>query len=269
MSVTHTLAGLATIAFLSTSASGGLASDKPNLHPLNDELAKQISIYGVKSVFVADFLSSKGDPSAVGWYVADELSENWFHKKPQFRVVDRAVLAETRISAQDLKDADIIGRLGSVLGVDATVTGTTEDERSLERYTYTINLRKTADNSIAFAVSGFIPHCRSLDLLRPIDWHAANRAGADGIGVPKCTHWTVPDYTNRARQANVQGTVILEILISPEGRTQNIRIIKGLGYGLTEKAIETVGEWRFAPVTNPAGVPAAATTNIEVTFRLN
>jgi TonB family protein len=57
-------------------------------------------------------------------------------------------------------------------------------------------------------------------------------------------------------------------VITADGRATNIRVAKGLGMGLDEKAIEAVRTWRFRPAVGPDGKAAAVSTPIEVVFRL-
>jgi TonB family protein len=76
-----------------------------------------------------------------------------------------------------------------------------------------------------------------------------------------------PEYTEEARVAKYSGTVVLFLEIAPEGVAQNIRVVKGLGLGLDEKAVEAIGKWRFKPGTKD-GEPVTVMANIEVNFRL-
>jgi protein TonB len=62
--------------------------------------------------------------------------------------------------------------------------------------------------------------------------------------------------------------VLLEVTILPDGRTADVRVLRGLGMGLDEKALETVRTWRFKPVIGPGGRPVTVDLPIEVNFRL-
>ena len=79
---------------------------------------------------------------------------------------------------------------------------------------------------------------------------------------------TDPSYTEEARTAGLQGTVQVSFMIGEDGVPQNLRVIRPLGLGLDEKAIESVSQWRFQPaVLN--GQPVSLSTTITVTFSLN
>jgi TonB family protein len=84
---------------------------------------------------------------------------------------------------------------------------------------------------------------------------------------PKVLQKAEPEYTEEARVAKYEGTVVLAVEIAPNGLAQNIRIVKGLGLGLDENAVATVQQWRFQPATKD-GAPITVQATIEVNFRL-
>jgi periplasmic protein TonB len=92
--------------------------------------------------------------------------------------------------------------------------------------------------------------------------------GAGGIGYPECVYCPNPPYTEEARKARFQGTVLLEITILPDGRTAEVRVLRGVGMGLDESALQTVRTWRFKPMIGPGNRPVPVDTPVEVTFRL-
>ena len=60
---------------------------------------------------------------------------------------------------------------------------------------------------------------------------------------------------------------MLWVVIGPDGRPRDIRVVRTLGVGLDQKAIEAVKEWRFEPaMLDGRAVPVEV--NIEVTFHL-
>jgi len=95
------------------------------------------------------------------------------------------------------------------------------------------------------------------------------RAIVGGLGVspPVPLYKVEPEYSEEARKAKFQGTVVLEIVIDERGNPTNFRILNPLGLGLDEKAIEAVKQWRFRPATKN-GKPVAVVARIDVTFRL-
>ncbi len=74
-------------------------------------------------------------------------------------------------------------------------------------------------------------------------------------------------YTEEARQNKVQGTVVLNVIFTADGRITSIRVVRGLPDGLTEKAIEAAQKIRFQPAVK-GGQPVSVRGNLEFTFNL-
>jgi protein TonB len=68
-----------------------------------------------------------------------------------------------------------------------------------------------------------------------------------GMTKPEVVHQVQPRYTEIARTAGVQGTVIVEAVIDEQGRVTNERLIRGLPMGLDKAALEAIQQWRFKP----------------------
>ncbi len=94
------------------------------------------------------------------------------------------------------------------------------------------------------------------------------RAGVNGVGIPECVYCPIPLYSDEARKAKYQGTVVLQVVVTADGRAMNPTVVKGPGLGLEEKAIEAVRGWRFKPAVGPSGKPVPVLVTVEVTFRL-
>ncbi len=95
----------------------------------------------------------------------------------------------------------------------------------------------------------------------------ARRVG-NGITAPALLHKVEVEYTQEARAAKFQGTVLLYVEIAPDGRAYNIRVARSLGLGLDEKAMEAVKQWTFRPGRDADGNPVTVAATIEVNFRL-
>ena len=93
-------------------------------------------------------------------------------------------------------------------------------------------------------------------------------AGTRSTSFPTCLYCPNPVYPDEARKAKVQGSVLLRVVVTPDGRATNVTIVKGLGLGLEERAIEAVKTWRFTPSIGPDGRRMAVVLPIEVNFRL-
>jgi TonB family protein len=95
-----------------------------------------------------------------------------------------------------------------------------------------------------------------------------SRPGIGGVSYPACVYCPDPKYSEMALKAKFQGTVALEAVITADGQATDVQVVKGLGLGLDEKAVEAVKSWRFKPALGPNGEPVAVQVPIEVTFRL-
>ena len=88
-----------------------------------------------------------------------------------------------------------------------------------------------------------------------------------GVSAPVPTFRPPPEYSEEARRAKWQGAVILQVVVDENGVPQNTQVVRPLGLGLDQKAIEAVQKWRFKPgQKDGTAVPVAAT--IEVNFRV-
>jgi TonB family protein len=90
---------------------------------------------------------------------------------------------------------------------------------------------------------------------------------ADGITSPRVLHKIEPQYTDEARDAKIEGTVLLSVVIRPDGLAHDINVTTTPDSGLGVKAVEAVGQWKFQPGTKD-GEPVAVRAQIEVNFRL-
>jgi periplasmic protein TonB len=88
-----------------------------------------------------------------------------------------------------------------------------------------------------------------------------------GISAPQAVSTPDPSYTEEARTAKTQGTCILWMIVDQQGHPRDIRVVRGLGHGLDEKAIEAVKQWKFQPAMKD-GQPVNVQISVEVGFKL-
>jgi len=91
--------------------------------------------------------------------------------------------------------------------------------------------------------------------------------GEDGVTAPRLVAKVDPDYTQEARDARIQGTVVLAVVIGRSGRPEQITVTQSLDLGLDLNAVGAVRQWEFEPGMKD-GEPVAVRTKIEVTFHL-
>ncbi len=88
-----------------------------------------------------------------------------------------------------------------------------------------------------------------------------------GVSAPRAIYQPDPEYSEEARKAKYQGTVVLAAVIDANGHPRDIRVARSVGLGLDEKAMEAVKTWRFEPAKKD-NQAVAVLVNIEVTFNL-
>lgn len=87
------------------------------------------------------------------------------------------------------------------------------------------------------------------------------------VSAPKEIYAPSPDYSKKARKAKLQGALVLSLVVDAQGNPTEIRVVRPLGMGLDEKAVEKVRTWKFIPgMYNGVAVPVRVL--LQVTFRL-
>jgi TonB family protein len=94
------------------------------------------------------------------------------------------------------------------------------------------------------------------------------KAGEAGYGFSTCLDCPLPAYSADAIAQHVQGSVVLQATITPQGSATDIHVSKGLGFGLDEKATDAVRTWRFKPALGPNQKPASVRQDVLVDFQL-
>jgi TonB family protein len=91
----------------------------------------------------------------------------------------------------------------------------------------------------------------------------------NGVTLPRVLKEVKPQYTSDAMRAKVQGTVLLECVVRPDGSVGDVQVIRSLDstFGLDQQAVVAARQWRFAPGTR-MGEPVPVLITIELTFTL-
>jgi protein TonB len=89
------------------------------------------------------------------------------------------------------------------------------------------------------------------------------------VQLPRPIREVKPQYTADAMRAKVQGVVLLECVVLPDGTVGKVEVIRSLDstFGLDQEAIKAARQWRFAPGTR-FGEPVAVLVTIELQFTL-
>ena len=103
---------------------------------------------------------------------------------------------------------------------------------------------------------------RSITALAP----AVLLAQSFGTRPPHVTSRTEPSYTEEARRADVNTTIVVSVMVSEDGLPQDIKIVRGAGFGLDEMVVRALETWRFQPGTKD-GKAVRAPANVEFNIR--
>jgi TonB family protein len=90
----------------------------------------------------------------------------------------------------------------------------------------------------------------------------------DGVSAPQVVHKVDPEYTKEARDAKIEGTVVVQTEIHTDGRAHNTRVVRSLEPGLDHNAIEAIAQWEFEPGKKD-GEPVAVHATIEINYKLH
>jgi TonB family protein len=255
----------------------GAQNTGPDLDAAVAQLAFQIAgpleKEKVKRVIVAELLDPDGKSHPVGRFLADKLSAVLLKEYPALQTISfshsqspvRQVIPDDQ--AQALEETR---RWAKNLGAKVVITGSFG--KAPQGIGIALMAMKTGSGHMYAQTTGVVPIFDEVAAIstEPIPAMKSRiaKAGVGGVTVPTCVHCPIPNYSEEARAAKYQGTVVLQVVITPEGRAANISVVKGPGMGLEQMAIEAVKGWRFRPAVGPDGQAVATLVPIMVTFRL-
>jgi TonB family protein len=89
-----------------------------------------------------------------------------------------------------------------------------------------------------------------------------------GVSTPVLIHSVEAEFSDEARRAKYQGVCLVSIIVDRNGVPQNPRVVRPLGMGLDEKALEAIKQYRFKPAMKDGKTPVPVMINVEIDFRL-
>ena len=75
---------------------------------------------------------------------------------------------------------------------------------------------------------------------------AKAKAGGQ-VKPPKVVQKVDPEYTAEAKEARVEGQVVLDLTVGATGNVEDVKVVERLSHGLTESAVAAVRQWKFEP----------------------
>jgi TonB family protein len=228
----------------------------------------------VKRVIVADLLDANGRSHPVGRFLADRLSAVLLRDYPTLETISfshsQSILDDS-VPRDPVQASEETRKWAKKLGAKVVIMGSFA--KALEGIGISLTAMKTSSGQRYAQTSGVVPISEEINSVSPEEIPSPKdgiaRAGVGGVTVPVCLYCPIPEFSDEARAAKYQGTVVLQVVVTTEGRAANITVVKGPGKGLEEKAIEAVRGWKFRPAVGPDGHAVATLVPIMVTFRFS
>ena len=256
-------------------ASGSLHTPFAQSSDLDDcahRLTAALTQAHIHKLAVADFVDDRGKVTLQGVFLVDHLLIV-LNPQSAFEVLDRSVLRQSVYGEQvQTRAAFENAAMGAARrkGYEGLLTGTIKEDA--DRLNVSITVSNVPTGEIVERRTISIPRTALLDDLATLSippQGPIHLVGLGGVSYPICMYCLDPEYTEAARKDKVQGQVLLDAIIETSGRAVKVWEVRGLGDGLTERAIEAVQQWRFRPArdANGKGKPVAVMVPIQVAFR--
>ncbi|HKO57657.1 MAG TPA: energy transducer TonB [Thermoanaerobaculia bacterium] len=166
-------------------------------------------------------------------------------------------------SRKDVAHLTLMTKGDAPAEAETTASGTRYEVR-IEPHGESYLINFTADDGteeIDTMRGGFTPSAKS----KPQTPAVAVRAGRD-IKEPAIIRRVDAAYTEEARSAGAAGSVLLEVLIDRSGFVREATVIRPMGHGLTESAVDAVRQWQFEP-SKQKGVPVEVVYEVTIDFK--
>jgi TonB family protein len=248
------------------------------------QLMDRLSDADKKGVLIMDLKTSDGQWLDFGGWVADQLASSFAAQGPWVEVVDRSHLAT---ALDDLKfshaDEFILKNqiaLGKAIGANTIIAGSYGAMDDDIGVTLAVFHMSGGGTTTSLFITGKIPLTQdarshlgvSLDSLRRKD--GIYLAGIGGVTVPTCVKCTYPtmhvpdvDLPAMVRDNRHEGDVLLQFVVTSEGRATQISTPKPFGYGVDEQYVKAMKDWEFKPATDAEGKPVSV--HFQISARVN
>jgi len=250
---------------------------QPQIDELTNNVVEELIKTHEKAVVVFDFVGPDKKSTALGQKIADDFRNALTKSTAAFNVIDPAQITQAletnRVSPQILREPELELWLGKKLGTGIAILG--ELERDGENLnilvdTYQADGRPIDEFKIIVPLTDQMKSLLHTQANNTTDQTAVIPAvGGNGNSFPACVYCPSAKPSSQAAKSHLQGSVLLQIVVGPDGQAYDIRVVKMQPNGLTEMAIEAVQTWKFKPALGPDGKPAAVRRMVEMNFHQN
>jgi TonB family protein len=272
---------IAVLGFLAAPRANAQQAEINNLGDVAAKMAQSLRSSGQKKVAVFDFVGPGQAITALGTKLADDFSLALSQSGAHLRVEDRRGVAgrmkKMEYEPEDSLDSGSVLLFAQFLRLNAAVFGTIArdgDQVKVSVRAVRVGGKRDVIDSrdAAIAISDESAKQIEMFIVRPETDAGIDKsfplAGKGGRSFPRCIYCPAAQYSDAAVDVKFEGTVTLVAVVTAVGRATNIRVAKRAPFGLTNKAIEAVQQWRFEPAKDSDGKPVAVRQIIEVSFHL-
>jgi TonB family protein len=239
---------------------------------LVESIAQPLKKANAKKVIVFGFTGPNKQPHPVGKWLTDQVCVTIRKEFPKIEAIDQSELSPNSGVPSSSVDAEAIFNAqihqARALGAGVIINGSFA--KVSDQLGVSLSIANMADLGKTQEVrTRFVPLSKEIIELTPkpipeLELHdGVPRGGEGGISMPICTHCPPPSLPQNAK---VGGIVLVELVVTPEGRADRIKIIKSPSAELADSAVRTVQNWRFKPAIGFDGSPIAVFTGIQLSF---
>src|ERR1035441_1301217 len=241
---------------------GDLAAKRGQAGPAEEYYSRAVALGDTPETVSALLLRANHALGVKNFQHADALAQRALTVAPSGPVAARALLLKGNIVlAQDLSgmaESYYLQALGAVK------PGSPDSAFVMETYAQLMRKQSRLGEADAMADSAAtIRKNHIAELAPPRNTATAAPRVGNGVTAPVLAAKKEPEYSEEARVAKIQGTVVLSIVIGVDGHASNATLARSVGFGLDEKALDAVMQWEFKPGTLN-GLPVPVQAQIEV-----
>jgi TonB family protein len=249
---------------------GDVKKDRKNV---SSRIADEIARLRLHKIYVSDFLDVSDTRTDKGCYFSSVFSTLSKDQAKNFenlsRVGTQKFLVTAGLSATNLHNPESLAKLSAATGADAVLFGTLVLEK--KHATLTLFLREAASGKELYQTQYRENLDPSFEALFPAvtspDGQFFYFPGLDGITIPKCVYCPLPEYTDAARKAGINGTVSFSVVFTEQGKLKDVRVVRSLDPTLDQAAIEVIRKWSANPAKDASGNPVPVRVHVEVSFQ--
>jgi TolB-like protein len=269
------LVGCSFLVSIASFAPAASADSHSQIQIVSNALRKHLADARIRAVAVADFSTTSGATSGEGLYFGDILHLYLAESSKKHDVVARDAVAHfldaRKLVLSDLESAETLKQLGDSLHVEAILTGSVA--REAQHLVVVASVKSTADGATIASEKILIVSDSFFDSLRSYPSAetptSISQLTDRGVRPPEFLDVPAPQFRGPADSTmGVRGdaAILLNLLISTEGRVANLKVVKGAGPEFADVAWRAVRAFRFRPALDRTGKPVAVVLPMQVFF---